>query len=243
MTKNIRITAVIASVAIVGAIVGIYTLSGHKAPREGNVAPVEGAVSQAELDKATASLKSVVSAADRLSGITGTSFDFQPEPTYGHYGNFGLVKYVNQVKGVGLVDEMAVTFHGRSDNDNAEVDSKTGQVISFHRSIDHINPAKEKAQAEIETAMRTFLNEVYPNFKQVEPTLTFSPGMKGVRLNNGNYFFDWEDNDYQKQLPEGVEAERAPFIQVGITSSGYIFSYNNTIDIYRNALKEFNLTQ
>ena len=122
MTKNIRITAVIASVAIVGAIVGIYTLSGHKAPREGNVAPVEGAVSQAELDKATASLKSVVSAADRLSGITGTSFDFQAQPTYGHYGNFGLVKYVNQVKGVGLVDEMAVTFHGRSDNDNAEVE-------------------------------------------------------------------------------------------------------------------------
>ncbi|MFA6407282.1 MAG: hypothetical protein WCV80_01070 [Candidatus Paceibacterota bacterium] len=243
MTKNIRITAVIAIVAIIGVTYGIYTLSGHKAPREGNVAPVEGTVSQAELDRATASLKSAINVADQLSGTTGTSFTFQAQPTYGHYGNFGLVKYVNQVKGVGLVDETAVTFHGETDNDNAEVDSKTGQVISFHRSIDHTNPGKEKTQAEIETTMRIFLNEVYPDFKQVEPTLTFSPGIKGVRLNNGNYFFDWEDNDYQKQLPEGVETERAPFIQVGITSSGYIFSYNNTIDIYRNALKEFNLTQ
>lgn len=243
MTKNIRITAVIAFVAIVGAIAGVYTLSERKAPREGNIAPVEGAVSQVELDKATASLKNGVNTADRLSGITRTNFEFQAEPTYGHYANFGIVKYVNQVKGVGLVDEMAITFTGKTDNDNAEVDPKTGQVISFHRSIDYTNPGKEKTQMEIETAMRTFLNEVYPDFRKVESTLTFSPGMKGVRLNNGNYFFDWEDNNYQKQLPEGVEAERAPFIQVGITSSGYIFSYNNTVDLYRNALKEFNLTQ
>ena len=81
------------------------------------------------------------------------------------------------------------------------------------------------------------------NFAQIEPTLTFNPGMKGVHLNNGNYFFSWEDSNYQKQLPQGVQTDRAPFIQVGITSSGYIFSYNNTIDLYRNALKEFNLTQ
>lgn len=243
MTNNLKITAVIAVVAVVGAIVAVYYLSNPTTPRSSNVAPVEGSVSQAELDRATASLKSSINTADQLSGTTGASFTFQAQPTYGHYANFGVVQNVNEVKSVGLVDEMAITFRGKTDNDNAEVDPKTAQVISFHRDIDYNSTAKEKTQAEIESAVRTFLNTVYPNFKQVEPTLTFAPGMKGVRLNNGNYFFSWEDENYQKQLPTGVTTDRQPFIQVGITSSGFIFSYNNTIDLYRNALKEFSVTQ
>lgn len=242
MTKTTKNT-VIGLVAIVLVAVGGYYAFVHKTPGSGNVAPVEGSVSQTELDRATASLKSAINVADQLSGTTGTSFNFQPEPTYGHYGNFGVVQNVNEVKSVGLVDEMAITFRGKTDNDNAEVDSKTAQVVSFHRDIDYNSTAKEKTQAEIESAVRTFLNTVYPNFKQVEPTLTFAPGMKGVRLNNGNYFFSWEDENYQKQLPTGVTTDRQPFIQVGITSSGFIFGYNNTIDLYRNALKEFSVTQ
>jgi hypothetical protein len=242
MTKNITIS-VIAIVAICVAVVGINYLSGNKAPRSNDLAPVEGSVSQTDLDKATASLKSVVDTANRLSGTSGASFGFQVQPTYGHYANFGIVKNVNEVKSVGLVDEMAIIFSGKNNDDHAEVDPKTTQVISLHRSVDYSNTPKEKTQAQIETEVRAFLSEVYPAFAQVEPTLTFSPGMKGVRLNNGNYFFSWDDLNYQKQLPDGVETERAPFIQIGITSSGFIFSYNNTVDLYRNALQEFNLTQ
>ncbi len=234
MSKNIRITAVIAVVAVIGAIAGVYALSAHKAPREANVAPVEGSLSQTELDKAIASLKSVVEAA-------GGRFDFQAQPTYGHYGNFGLVKYVNEVKGVGLVDEMSITFTGKTSNDNAEVDSKTGQVVSFHHVADYTGDTKTYAQ--LEEMVRTFLSKVYPDFVQVEPTLTSENNSKTGRPEGSNIFFTWNDMNYEKQLPEGVEAERAPFIQVGITSSGHIFSYNNTIDLYRNALKEFNLTQ
>jgi hypothetical protein len=234
MTKNIRITAVIAFVAVIGAITGVYTLSGHKAPREGNVAPVEGTVSQAELDKATASLKLAIETA-------GGTFDFQAQPTYGHYGNFGLVKYVNEVKGVGLVDEMSVTFTGKTDNDNAEVDPKTGQVISFHRSTDYTGDTKTYAQ--LEATVRAFLGKVYPDFVKVESTLAFEQNNKTGRLEGSNIFFTWNDMKYQEQLPEGIETDRAPFIQVGITSSGYIFSYDNTVDLYRNALKEFSLTQ
>lgn len=234
MSKNIRITAVIAVVAVIGAIAGVYALSAHKALREANIAPVEGSVSQAELDKAIASLKSVVEAA-------GGKFDFQPQPTYGHYGNLGLVKYVNEVKGVRLVDEMSVTFTGKTDNDNAEVDSKTGQVVSFHRTTDYTGDTQTYAQ--LEETIRTFLDKVYPDFVQVEPTLTSANNSKTGRPEGSNIFFTWNDMNYEKQLPEGVEAERAPFIQVGITSTGHIFSYNNTIDLYRNALKEFNITQ
>lgn len=237
MTKNIRITAVIAVVAVVGAMLGIYHLSTTNTPRSSDLEPVQGSVGQAELDRATASLKTAISAAG------GADFDFQPQPTYGHYANFGIVKNVNEVKSVGLVDEMAIVFSGKSNDDHAEVDPKTAQVISFHRSVDYGSTSMEKTQTQIEAKARAFLDEVYPAFVEIEPTLTFSPGMKGVRLNNGNYFFSWDDLNYQKQLPDGVETERAPFIQVGITASGYIFSYNNTIDLYRNALQEFNLTQ
>lgn len=234
MTNKAKIYAVIALVAVLGVGYGVYQLLGNKAPREANVAPVEGSVSQAELDKATASLKRVVEAA-------GGTFDFQAQPTYGHYGNFGLVKYVNEVKGVGLVDEMSVTFTGKTDNDNAEVDSKTGQVVSFHHVADYTGDTKTYAQ--LEETVRIFLGKVYPDFVQIEPTLTSANNSKTGRPEGNNIFFTWNDMNYEKQLPEGIEAERAPFIQVGITSAGHIFSYNNTIDLYRNALKEFNLTQ
>lgn len=236
MTKTGR-NSVIALVAI--AVVGVggyYAFARNTAP-SGNVAPVEGEISQTETDKATASLKGAIEAAG------GASFDLHAQPTYGHYANFGIVRQVNEVKSVGLVDETAIIFRGSTDNDYAEVDPKTDQVVSFHRLTDPNSNAPAKSQTDIESEVRAFLAKVYPNFAQVESTLTFTPGMKGTRLNNGNYFFDWEDNNYQKQLPSDIETERAPFIQVGITASGQIFSYNNTIDLYRNALKEFNLTQ
>lgn len=228
---------VIALVAVAALAVGGYYLLGYQASNSGDMAQKEGSVSQTGLSQATAALKSAVEATG------GAAYDFSAQPTYGHFANFGIVKHVNEVKSVGLVNESAIIFTGSTDNDNAEVDPKTNQVVSLHRSTDYSNTAPAKSEAEIETAVRAFLAKVYPNFAQIESTLTFTPSMKGVRLNNGNYFYDWEDNNYAKQLPSGVEAERAPFIQVGITASGQIFSYNNTIDLYRNALSEFSLTQ
>ncbi len=234
MTKTAT-NGVIALVAVAILAVGGYYAFVRSTAHSGNVAPVEGSVSQTDLSQATASLKSAIEA----SG--GAAFSFQAQPTYGHYANFGIVKQVNEVKSVGLVDEMALTFRGKTDNENAEVDPKTGQVVSFHRETNYGDVAK--TQTQLEADVRSFLAKVYPNFTQVEPTLTFENNSKTGRPEGSNIFFTWNDNNYQKQLPNGVEAERAPFIQVGITSTGYIFSYNNTIDLYRNALKEFNLTQ
>lgn len=236
MTKTAT-NGLIALVAIAVVAVGGYYAFAHKTAPLGTSGPIEGAVSQEGQSDATIALKSAVEAAG------GAPYDFSAQLTYGHFANFGLVRNVNEVKSVGLVDETAIIFRGSTDNNYAEVDPKTNQVVSLHRSVDYSNIAPAKSEAGIEAAVRAFLAKVYPKFSQVESTLTFTPSTKGVRLNNGNYFYDWEDNNYAKQLPSDVEAERAPFIQVGITASGQIFNYNNTIDLYHNALSEFNLTQ
>ena len=234
MTKTAT-NGVIALVTIAVLVVGGYYLFGHKAPNSGDMAQREGAVSQTDLSQATAALKSAVEVAG------GAPYDFSAQPTYGSYANFGIMQQVNEVKSVGLVDEMALKFKGATDNEYAEVDPKTSQVVAFHREVDYTGSAK--TSAELEQQVRTFLAKVYPNFAQVEPTLTFENNSKTGRPEGSNFFFTWDDTSYASELPDGVEAERAPFVQVGITSSGYIFSYNNTIDLYRNALQEFNLTQ
>lgn len=234
MTKTAT-NGVIALVAIAVLAVGGFYTFGQKAPNSGDLAQREGAVSQTDLSQATVSLKSVVEAAG------GAQYDFSAQPTYGSYANFGIVQHVNEVKSVGLVDEMALKFRGATDNEYAEVDPKTNQVVALHRETDYTGSVK--TYAELESQVRAFLAKVYPNFAQVESTLTFENNSKTGRPEGSNLFFTWNDMGYNSELPEGAEAERAPFIQVGITSSGYIFSYNNTIDLYRNALKEFNLTQ
>lgn len=234
MTKTTKNT-VIGLVAIVLVVVGGFYAFGTKTPNSGDLAQREGAVSQTDLSQAAASLKSVVEAAG------GAQYNFSAQPTYGSYANFGIVQQVNEVKSVGLVDEMALKFRGATDNEYAEVDPKTNQVVALHRETDYTGSVK--THAELESQVRAFLAKVYPNFAQVESTLTFENNSKTGRPEGSNLFFTWNDMGYANELPNGAESERAPFIQVGITSSGYIFSYNNTIDLYRNALSEFSLTQ
>jgi len=228
-TKKIVGAVVVIAIVIIGG--SILWSRGGSNPQP----PVEGAINQSEIGAATASLKSAIETAG------GAQYDFSVQPTYGSYANFGIVQQVNEVKSVGLVDEMAVKFRGTTDNEYAEVEPKSNQVVAFHRETDYTG--NTKAYAELEQQVRVFLNKVYPNFAQVEPTLTFEGNSKTGRPEGSNYFFTWNDTGYASELPNGVEAERAPFIQVGITSSGYIFSYNNTIDLYHDALQEFNLTQ
>ena len=229
-TKNITVAIIAIAVIAVG---GYYVL-GQQAPNNENAPPTKrGVVSESNLEKATASLRSVIEA-------TGDAqFNFTAQPTYGRYANFGIVQQLDEVRSEDLVKETAILYRGENGDDHAEVDPKTNQVVSFHRASDGNNTAN-KTEAEIENIVRTFLNQVYPNFAQVEPTLTFNTNMKGTRLNNGNYFFTWDNLEFQKQLPEGASTNRPPFVQVGVTASGYIFSYNNTIDLYRNALQELN---
>lgn len=199
--------------------------------------PAQTQVSQQEaVNRATDSLKAVADAANEVSGITsGAVFTFEVADTDGHFANFGLVRYVNEVKADPVVEEHAVTFReiGEGSNGNAEVDKATGQVISMHRRT--VSFGGELPADTIEQRARQFLARVYPEFTAIESSLVFTPNMKGARLNTGNYFFRWEDRDYKTTLPEGIHTDIDPFIAVGITSSGFIFSYDNTIDLYRNA--------
>jgi len=66
---------------------------------------------QEVVSRATNSLKTVADAANEISGITsGAVFTFEVADTDGHFANFGLVRYVNEVKAEPVVEEHAVTF-------------------------------------------------------------------------------------------------------------------------------------
>jgi len=105
-------------------------------------------------------------------------------------------------------------------------------VISLHRAVPEF-VGGEYPMDEIERIAKAFLEKIYPDFKNIESTLTPDQNMKGARLNNGNYFFRWDDVAYKDTLPEGVQVEVDPFIQIGITASGFIFSYDNTVALSR----------
>lgn len=90
----------------------------------------------------------------------------------------------------------------------------------------------KKSIEELEKIARKFVERVYPDFTRIESTLEFSSGGKRA----ANSFFRWEDKRFA--LPQGLEMDLLPFIQVGINSNGYIFSYNNTVQLYLNLSKE-----
>ena len=157
----------------------------------------------------------------------------------GNPTNFGILRCMNEVRCDNVVQKQVANFQqsNQPSPDLAEIDINTNTVVSFHRAV----PAfvgGEYTSEQVEKITRDFLEQVYPEFKTIESTLTFTPGMKGVRLNNGNYFFRW--NDEQFKLPDGLSTDVPPFVQVGITASGFIFSYDNTIPLYRSALNELN---
>jgi len=182
-----------------------------------------------------ASLRSFVNAANEASGIqSGAVFSYSLV-SYGNPVNFSIQRCLDEVRCDVVVPTPVAKFQQPSQPspDTAEIDSKTNTVISLHRAMPEFDGG-EYSSAEVERIARAFLERVYPEFKTLEPTLTFEPGMKGTRLNNGNYFFRW---DYEKiQLPDGLTFELTPFIQVSITAGGFIFGYDNTIPLYQNSL-------
>src|SRR3989338_3623933 len=141
MTKTTQY-GVIALVAIAVLAVGGYYAFARNTASSGDLAPREGAVSQTDLNQATASLKSAIGVAG------GAQYNFSAQPTYGSYANFGIVQQVNEVKSVGLVDEMALKFRGATDNEYAELDPKTNQVVAFHRETDYTGDTKTYAELE-----------------------------------------------------------------------------------------------
>ncbi len=199
--------------------------------------PAQSEVSQqAVVDKAITALKSLVDVANDVSGIkSGAVFTFELADPNGHFANFGLVRYVDEVKADPVVDERAIVFRetGEGATGNAEVDGSTGRVVSMHRrSVDF---GGTLSNTDLEQRARQFLDQVYPEFKTIEPSLTFDSSTKNSKSGTGNHFFRWNDLNYKNTLPAGVHTDVDPFVAVGINSSGFIFSYDNTADLYRNA--------
>lgn len=185
----------------------------------------------------TDQLRAFVDAANEASGITsGAVFNYAPVEV-GNPTNFGILRCLDEVRCDNVVQKQVMKFQqpNQPSPDMAEVDTDTNRVVSLHRAVPEFVGGEYPAE-EIERIAREFLTNVYPEFASIESTLTFDPGMKGTRLNNGNYFFRWNDESYV--LPDGLSTDVPPFIQVGITASGFIFGYDNTIDLYHNALTE-----
>lgn len=221
--NNIIIGALFVVLLLVGVVIYVSQNKGFSPSQ-----------SESFVDQASDELKDVLNVANEISGITsGAVFNFEVASTDGRFANFGILRYRDEVRGDSAIEEHAVIFREIGGNGNAEVDRGTNKVVSFRRSVPSFAIGEYPA-AEIESRVRQFLARVYPEFQSMESSLTFNPGMKGTRLNNGNYFFRWDDTVYK--VPEGLSMEVDPNIQVGITSSGYIFSYENTIQLYR-ALK------
>lgn len=186
--------------------------------------------------QATEALKAVADAANELSGITsGAVFNFAIDNLDGRSANFGIVQYVNEVKGERIVEEHIVTFRevGTPTSNTAEVDRETNKVIAMHRSVpDFANSGDPLPIQELENRARQFAARVGAfDSVLVKEGTEFTTNSKG-----DNYFLRW--NDKRFAVPSGLNMDIPPFIQVGINSRGFIFSYDNTYQLYHNLSKE-----
>ena len=178
-------------------------------------------------------LTSVIDSANRNSGIeSGAVFNYKLAEHKSNATNFGILLCRDEVRCDSVVSrEVAVWRQPNTPSDDtAEIDTQTHHVVSFHRNIPDFATDGNYEEDELKIKVQQFLAEVYPEFADIESNLTFDSGMKGTRLNNGNYFYRW--NDEQFALPAGLSTDVHPFVQVGINAGGFIFSYTNTIPLY-----------
>lgn len=148
----------------------------------------------------------------------------------GQFTNFGSNQKLDEMRSESAVKEHAVLFKEVGGQGYAEVNRETGEVVAMHRTAQA--EGDELTEAQIETKVRQFLRHVYPDFPLVEAALQSDLGVKGNRLNNGNYLFRWSDANLA--LRSDLYFDVTPFLQVGVTASGYIFSYQNTLPLYQN---------
>lgn len=182
-------------------------------------------------------LREFLDVANQLSGImSGAVFNYSLVGN-GNPTNFGIMDCRDEVRCDLVAEKQVAKFQqpNQPSPDTAEVDTDTNMVVSLHRAVPSF-VGGELPQEEVERIMQEFLLRVYPEFESIKSNLTFDLGMKDARLNNGNYFFRWNDKRYA--VPDGLTMDLPPFIQVGITAGGFIFSYTNTIPLYRELLRD-----
>lgn len=246
MNKKLYVLGGLTIMAIV--LIGWLAVRGLS---ESNVVANNKAVDDSTIKaQATQSLKDTLNIANQLYGITeGAAFGYKPLNDYGTSGNFGVYKGST---GERLIEEKFVQFEDvnntaeQGTNYSAVVDSKTNKVVSFVRKP-HYGFCKEGQsspcgnvmdQAKLGQLVQQFLEQVEPEFKKLTSNLAQYRVEKKAGQGGDNYFFRWEDGGFKDKLPVGVEIDNSPMIQVGITSTGFIFSYDNTMSLYQDALKQ-----
>jgi len=185
--------------------------------------------------KAVEALYSLVAVADSVSGIKSLGASkFEVVDMNGRSANFGISQS-DGVRSEDIVEENMIIFQSLPMDENfpktynSEVDIASNKVVSMHR--EPIYSGDKKSADELEKIARQFVEKVMTDFvwtrQRILSTLSSESGNKG-----DNYFFRWDDKQFT--VPNRLEMDLPPFIQVGITSSGYIFSYNNTVPLYYN---------
>lgn len=247
MNKKLYIFGGLVVIAIIA--IGLVNTRGSSDKSEVVASNSRGNVEASVVTKATESLRGVLDAANQLYGIEdGAAFPYKALDEYGTSGNFGISKFDNG-NGDRLVDEKFVKFQNANNTDqqgtdeSAEVDSVTNKVIAFHRQPhygfckeDQKPPCGVRNQGELDIMVHEFLKKVEPDFNQLTSGLSQYKVDKKAGMYGDHYFFRWEDTEFKNQLPAGAETDNTPMIQVGITSTGFIFGYDNTLGLYHDAL-------
>lgn len=194
-------------------------------------------------EKATEALRFLVDTANQISKIQLVpqpipAFNFEVADMDGKFANFGILRYADDVRADSVIEEHAIIFQETGVDGSAEVDRDTSRVVSVHRKPHY--GEYQSTKEELEKIVRQFLKETGNDpdklVSEFGSAIEFSVNSKGNDVFKwDNYFFRWDEKGFA--LPKGVEMELAPFIQVGITSGGFIFSYDNTIQLYSNLSK------
>ncbi len=233
MTKfgKILIFGIVGIVLVITIILSVWFLNPER--KINNEIRAMGEKQEAVKAKATEALYSLVAVADSVSGIKSLGVSkFEIVEINGRSANFGISQS-DGIRSEDIMEEQMVIFQSIAANElfpesySSEVDITTNSVVAMHREPVYVGD--KKSADELEKIARQFVEKVMPDFTwtrhRILSNLLSESGNKG-----GNYFFRWDDKQFT--VPNGLEMDLPPFIQVGITSSGYIFSYNNTIPLY-----------
>ena len=107
-------------------------------------------------------------------------------------------------------------FVDPTSNTVVEIDARDSLLYDVNRS-----PGPELTKEELEKKAEEFVRSAVPGFASIEDSLSYEAGQKG-----DNFFFTW------RVLGNPENLFMSPFIQLGLTSSGDLFAFYNTVTIH-----------
>ena len=174
---------------------------------------------------ATKTLQDFLSAVDRFSSTSeqGTKFAITAED-----GKSIYITIQQADSGESVVQQATTRFQANA-GEYALVDTTAGTVVVLRREPRHSQ--EKKSEAELEKTARSFLKAVGADpgriIEEFGSAIEFTS-----RHADSLHYFTWTDSQFS--LPEGLATNKRLVTEVGITSSGYIFSYDNTMRFFHS---------